>query len=74
MCIDTFEMPNVAWDGKEFDCMAVCVDRHSGWCVVTPHTRKGLTAKVVAMEMYTKWWDLMGIPSIITSDKGPQFV
>ena len=40
VAIDIFEMPNVKWEGKEYDCMAICVDRHSEWCVVTPIVRR----------------------------------
>ncbi len=53
--------------------MAVCVDRNSGWMVETPQQRKGLTAKKVAIDMFRNWWEPFGIPSIITSDRGPQF-
>ena len=41
--------------------------------VATPQQRKGLTAKKVAIDMFRNWWEPFGIPSIITSDRGPQF-
>ena len=28
--IDLFAMPEVTWEGKKYDTMAVCVDRLSG--------------------------------------------
>jgi hypothetical protein len=71
--IDIFDMPNATWNGESFDAMAVCVDRGSGWTVAVPQLRKGLTAKKVAIAMYRDWWEPFGIPSIITSDRGPQF-
>jgi hypothetical protein len=66
-------MPKTKFEGQEYDCMAVCVDRLSGWTVVTPHKRKGLTAKVVAKEMFTRWFEPFGLPTVVTSDQGPQF-
>ena len=53
--------------------MAVCVDRHSGWIVATPHRMSGWTAKAVAECMISQSWTPWGVPSIITSDQGPQF-
>ena len=52
--------------------MAVCVCRHSGWAVVEPFLRKGLTAQIVG-EAMAKNWLQMGVPSQVTSDQGPQF-
>jgi len=71
--IDIFEMPIATWGGEMFDAMAVCVDRNSGWMVATPQQRKGLTAKKVATGMYRDFWEPLGVPSIVTSDRGPQF-
>ena len=36
-------------------------------------TRKGLTAQAVAKQMFHRAWSLFGVPSVITSDQGPQF-
>ena len=41
--------------------------------VVTPHEQKGLTAEVAARAMVERWWQPFGIPSVVTSDQGPQF-
>ena len=71
--VDIFEMPAVTWEGKMYDAMAVSVDRASGWIVAVPEQRQGLTAKKVAIAMFRNWWDPLGIPSIVTSDRGPQF-
>ena len=33
VAIDVFLLPLVRADGKTFDCVVLCVDRHSGWLV-----------------------------------------
>ena len=71
--IDLLQMPEVEEDGDKFNVFACCVDRHSGWMVTTLHHTRGLTAQRVAKEMYGKWWSPHGIPSVITSDRGPHF-
>ena len=71
--VDIFIMPELEWQGATVNCFAACVDRHSGWVVTTIHHTRGLTAAVVAQAMYEKWWSPHGIPSVITSDRGPQF-
>ena len=73
VAIDLFVMPEVEYDGCCWNVFAACVDRHSGWMVVTPHHTRGLTAEKVAKAMYTKWWSPHGIPSVLTSDRGPHF-
>ena len=73
VCIDLFIMPEVEFEGQLHNVFAACVDRHSGWVVVTEHHTRGLTAAKVAKAMYGKWWAPHGIPSIITSDRGPHF-
>ena len=42
--------------------------------VALPCLKDGLTAEKAAQMMVEKWWDGLGIPSIITCDRGPQFV
>ena len=73
LSVDLFMMPSVMWNKQRFDCMIVCVDRESGWMMVSPFQSTGLTAEKAATDMFTKWWLPFGIPSIITSDQGPQF-
>jgi hypothetical protein len=73
VAIDLFVMPEVDYEGSRWNVFAACVDRHSGWMVVTPHHTKGLTAEKVAKAMYDKWWSPHGIPSVLTSDRGPHF-
>ena len=41
--------------------------------MATAHHTKGLTAAKVAKAMYTTWWSPDGLPSVLTSDRGPHF-
>jgi hypothetical protein len=70
--VDLFALPEVTHQGKVYDTLALCVDRHSGWVVATCHQNKGLTAADVGRAMYLHW-QMFGIPSVITSDQGPHF-
>ena len=72
VAIDVFQMPSVKMEGKTYDCMVVCVDRHSGWMVVVPELTQGLTGTKVAKAML-KEWQPFGVPARITSDQGPHF-
>ena len=74
VALDLFKMPPTNWAGQKYDTMAVCVDRHSGWMIATPHLEKGLTGAKVAKGMLYGNWRPFGIPSIITSDQGSHFV
>ena len=38
---DIFTMKPVKFEGQNYDCMAVIVDRHSGWVTAFPERRKG---------------------------------
>ena len=44
VCIDIFSLDPVGWRGETFDCIVLCVDRHSGWMVAQPSRKDGLTA------------------------------
>ena len=72
VAIDVFNMPKVRVEGKSYGCMIVCVCRHSGWLVAVPEFLLGLRGDVVAKAMINNW-SVLGIPSRITSDRGPQF-
>ena len=75
VAMDIFDMPSETFQGQRFDAMVVCVDRHTGWIIAIPTQRVGLTAEKVANLMCQKWMDMGGgIPSVTTSDRGPQFV
>ena len=43
VAIDVFSLPLVEFEGKNYDCLIVCVDRHSGWVKAVPELMKGLT-------------------------------
>ena len=73
VAIDIFSLPSVEWRGNNFDSLLVCVDRHSGWIIARPCTKVGLTAERAAHLMLDGGWETFGIPSVITSDQGPQF-
>ena len=72
VAIDVFQMPSAKVEGRTFDCMVVCVDRHSGWLVVVPEMYQGLTGTKVAKAM-SREWQFFGVPARITSDQGPHF-
>ena len=73
VAIDIFAMPEVTLDGQIYNQFALCVDRLSGWMVAIPCSTPGWTADKIAKEMH-KFWELFGIPSVISSDKGPHFI
>jgi hypothetical protein len=62
------------YEGLEYNMMAVCVDRHSGWIVAIPVLEKGLKGAKLAKQMVRDQWRPFGIPSIISSDQGSHFV
>ena len=72
VAVDLFAMPEVTFEGKVYDTMALAVDRESGWIVATPHRNKGLTAEKVAKTMY-RHWEMFGLPSVVASDQGSHF-
>jgi hypothetical protein len=74
VAIDMFAMPKTEVDGVAYNCMEVCVDRHSGWIVAVPCEMEGLIASEVAKSMLKHQWRPFGIPSVITSDQGSLFV
>ena len=74
VCRDVFSMPAVEWLGQTFDAFLMCVDRHSGWMIAKPTQKAGLAGEKAAHLMLHSTWGEVGIPSVITSDQGPQFV
>ena len=52
----------------------MCVDRHSGSIFAIPSLNKGLTGEKVAKAMIKNQWRPFGVPSLILSDQGSQFV
>ena len=45
VALDLFMMPKVKYEGEVFDCMILCVDRHSGLTIAEPFLREELIAK-----------------------------
>ena len=50
------------------------VDGFSGYTVVVPATRKGFTGAKAAKMMICEWIGLFGVPSMVITDMGAQFV
>ena len=73
MAMDVLSMPEVHIGKETFDCVVLCVDRHSGYVVAVPARKKGLLAKEVAVMMIRHWLTVFDIPHTICSDRGPQF-
>ena len=67
-------MPTVTWLGEEYDYVRLCVYRLNGWILARPTNKVGLTADKAAHLMLDHGWNEMGIPSLITSDQGSQFI
>ena len=74
VAIDIFHLPEIEWQNQLYDTFVLCVDRHSGWMIARPTQDRGLTGEKVAHLLIDTAWGEMGVPSIITSDQGPQFV
>ena len=68
-----FSMPEVHIGKETFDCVVLCVDRHSGYVVAVLASIKGLLAKEVAVMMIRHWLTVFDILRTICSDRGPQF-
>ena len=71
--MNVFTMPEVHIGKDTFDCVVLCVDRHSGYVVAVPARKKGLLAKEVAVMMIRHWLTVFDIPRTICSDRGTQF-
>ena len=85
IAMDVFAMPEVTADGEKYDCILSAVDRHSGYIVAVPGKKSkkkdkkdthgvALQAKSVAQAMIWHWLSIFGVPAVICSDRGSQFV
>ena len=72
VAIDFFSMSEVHIGKEVFDCLVLCVDRHSGYIVAVPACKKGLLAKEVAVKMIRHLLTVLGVPRTSCSDCGPQ--
>ena len=68
VAMDIFSMPEVHIGKETFDCVVLCVDRHSGYVVAIPARKRGLLAKEVAVMMIRHWLTVFDIPRTICSD------
>ena len=73
VAIDVLSMPEIHIGKEIFDCVVLCVDRHSRYVVAVLARKKRLLAKEVAVMMIRHWLTVFGIPRTICSDRGPQF-
>ena len=74
VALDIFSICPVEWQGVMYDSLLLCIDRLSGWIIARPCQKTGLTAERAANLIMDNGWETFGIPSIITSCRGPQFV
>jgi transposase InsO family protein len=74
VCLDVFSMTEVEWQGATVDCILVCVDRATGWIIARPTKYAGLTGERAAHLMLDTAWGEIGVPAVVTSDQGAQFV
>ena len=74
VAMDVFYIPPAKWKGVDYDSLLLCVDRRSGWVIARPCQKVGLTAEKAAHLMMENGWETFGVPSVITSDRGSQFV
>lgn len=72
VAVDIFHQPVVEYEGHQYNRILVCVCRASGYILAEPCLDTGLTAEKVCEIMWKNWMHF-GIPSIVTSDEGPQF-
>jgi len=73
VAIDVFHMTRVRSEGVYYDCLILVVDVLSGYTMTFPMTLSGLTGAKAAKKMFTEWVKIFGVPSLITTDNGPQF-
>ena len=69
-----FSIPLVRWEGQGYDSIYLCVDRLSSWIIACLTLKQGLTADKAANLLLEKGWEPFGLPALIHSDMGPQFV
>jgi hypothetical protein len=74
VALDLFHMPPVDVDDDTYRQMLVCVCRHSGWVTAIPISDSMGTSAPALARALLPHWEIFGIPSVITSDQGPQWV
>ena len=56
-----------------FNCVVLCVDRHSGYVAAVPARKKGLLAKEVAVMMFRYRLTVFGVPCTVCNNRGFRF-
>ena len=75
VAVDVLKLLSTKWEGQTYDAVVLSTNRHSGWMVGYPTRLSGLTGQQVASWMFHSGGrDPMGIPSEVTSDRGPQLI
>ncbi|EPS66700.1 hypothetical protein M569_08075, partial [Genlisea aurea] len=74
VALDVFSLPLVEWQGEFYDSILLCVDRATNWILAKATSAKGLTGEKAAHLLLEGGWGEIAIPSIVTSDQGPQFI
>ncbi len=74
VALDMFSLPRVEWQGEVYGSMLLRVDRLSEWDIARPTRKLGLTVQKAAQRLTDNGWETFGLPAIVTSDQGPQFV
>ena len=74
VCLDVFSMVPTSWQGEDYDCILLCVDRLSGWMVACPTTKLGLSSSRAAHLLLEKGWEPFAVPATVHSDCGSQFI
>jgi len=69
--LDIFSLPPVEWEGENFDCILLCVDRAWNWVLARRTLKEGPTGAKAAHLLLDGGRGEVAIPSHITSDKGP---
>ena len=70
VAMDVFSMPEVHIGKETFDCVVLCVDRHSCYVVAVPARKKGLLAKEVAVMMIRHWLTVFDNPASFAVTEG----
>jgi hypothetical protein len=69
--------PQVCGDGAQatkLDYCLVVVCRMSGFIIIIPTCKTGLTAQVIADLLFSRVFSVFGLPASVVSDQAPQFV
>ncbi len=69
-----FSMPAVEYHEVQFDCFLLMVDRLTGWMIARPSQKLGVTGEKAARLLRDNSWGEVGVPYIVTSDQGSQFI